>query len=428
MNRLFITILGTVILMSCGSSTKSGNSQADSIATSDTTDAELSCAEAKTPISPFTFDGIRKALDDEEFDFAKHVYALLDVDNDGTPEMFIREKVKDYNAYYALCIGSGKPELVLQRSSGGVEEFDYGEGFLRHYEEHTGGMSQAVTYYILKKSKVFMTVFSSNYCDWSNWEEGDDEPEVEQEWSVEKNGKVISTKESDYLKYEPKGLWGSLYDFEEWKSFPSEKSTNERSSFDVLQEQGHIVRELVPSDWENVRTAEGDLNKDGKSDLVVLGLPTYKEHITVREDGYKYNMNEPVIGIYFRDENNYKYKLVTQCSKIIPAMDEFMSIDDMSVDIKSNGVLCIKYQDFHSAGTADVNTNTYLYRYQDGDFYLIGEENEGFSRYSHATENYSTNYLTGKRIITIKSEDGQKPKSKTEIIGKKPLRKFTDGI
>lgn len=426
MKRLILPTLAALMFANCGNATNANKEGTDSASQSAV--EETSVQAEKTPISPYTLEGIKKALDSEDFDFDKYVYALEDVDGDGTPEMFIREKVKDYNSYYALCIGSGKPELICERSSGGVEEFQYGDGFLCHYEEHTGGMSNNTTYYILEKSKVKMTLSSSYYCDWSDWKEGDPEPDAEEEWSVERDGKVISTKEADYNKYVPEGGRESLYNLDGWKSFPASKADNKKSDFDVLQKSGRISRELVPSDWENVSIAEGDLNKDGKKDLVILGLPTYKENMKTREDGYVYNFNSPVIGIYLRDKDDFKYELFAQSDKIIPAMDEFMSIEEMSVEIKSNGVLWIKYQDFHSAGTADVNTITCLYRFQDGDFYLIGEESKGFSRYTHATETTSYNYLTNKCVTTIKKEEGASPKPKTETIEKKPLRKFTEGM
>lgn len=424
MKRLIIPTLAVLLFANCGNATNSNKEGTDS-ASQSTEETTLVQAE-KTPISPYTLEGIKKALERDDFDFDKYVYIFEDVDGDGTPEMFIREKVKDYNEYFALCIGSGKPELIFERESGGVEEFQYGDGFLFHYGEHTGGMSTLVKYYILEKSKVKMTLTSSYYCDWSNWKEDDPEPVPEEEWMVERDGKVISTKEADYNKYVPEGGRESLYNLDGWKSFPASKADNKKSDFDVLQKSGRISRELVPSDWENVSIAEGDLNKDGKKDLVILGLPTYKENMKTREDGYVYNFNSPVIGIYLRDKDDFKYELFAQSDNIIPAMDEFMSIEEMSVEIKSNGVLWIKYQDFHSAGTADVNTTTYLYRFQDGDFYLIGEENKGFSRYTHATETTSYNYLTNKRVTTIKKEEGASPKPKTEAIEKKPLRKFSE--
>ena len=172
---------------------------------------------------PFSLTSLQKTMKDQEgdnFNLNDFVYLLIDVDKDGQSELFIKEKVKNYNTYYAFTLNSkGEVNLVMSRSSGGYEDFSYTEdGYLYHYEEHTGGMSQCSTYYKLNKSKVIQTSIYSSYQETTG--EGEDmDMNIEESYSVEKNGSVLSEKEEDYTKSIAKKPRISLYDLTGWKNF-----------------------------------------------------------------------------------------------------------------------------------------------------------------------------------------------------------------
>ena len=57
-----------------------------------------------------------------------------------------------------------------------------------------------------------------------------------------------------------------------------------------LKQQGTSIEQIVPEGWEH-EEAQGDLNKDGIKDLVVLAKPNFKENMMTRDDGYEYNFN-----------------------------------------------------------------------------------------------------------------------------------------
>ena len=61
-----------------------------------------------------------------------------------------------------------------------------------------------------------------------------------------------------------------------------------------LAQQGTSVEDLVPAGWLH-QEAQGDLNKDGILDLVVVATPDYEENTLTREDGYVYNFNQPIL-------------------------------------------------------------------------------------------------------------------------------------
>ena len=54
----------------------------------------------------------------------------------------------------------------------------------------------------------------------------------------------------------------------------------------ALKQQGTSAEQIVPKGWEHSE-AEGDLNKDGIKDLVVLAKPNFKENMQTRDDGYE---------------------------------------------------------------------------------------------------------------------------------------------
>ncbi|GAD04331.1 hypothetical protein HQ45_05055 [Porphyromonas crevioricanis] len=53
-----------------------------------------------------------------------------------------------------------------------------------------------------------------------------------------------------------------------------------------------------------------------------------------------------------------------------------------------------------SMGTANTRATTYRYKFQSGDFYLIGEQSDSFNRMTGEGENVNINYLTGQKSIT----------------------------
>lgn len=379
-------------------------------------------ATAHDGLSPFTIEGVMDALSDFNFDATKHVYILHDIDGDGQKEMFIKEKVRSYNTYYVLNIEDGKVNLIAYRESPNIEYYEvYDDGYFVHIQE--GRDRGCATNYKLVKSKVVAVSQYSFDCDWSGWKEGDKEPDMNERWTLNKK----KVKKAEYDKYVPHGSHFSLYDLEGWIDLmPLAVDYDEYPPVMLLGKSGRLVSELVPSNWKSTTSAKGDLNKDGHEDLVIISLPDYKANILTRDDGYEINMNKPVVAVYLGNEYG-TYNLWKTSTAVVPPMDEFMTIGNMSVEIKPTGVLWVKYSDFHSAGTADVNDFTSIYRAQDGGFYLIGEEIHSFSRYSHDETTTSINYLTGKSITNVKRENGASPKDKVETIGKKPLRTFEVG-
>ena len=187
-----------------------------------------------------------------------------------------------------------------------------------------------------------------------------------------------------------------------------------------LQKQGRGVDDLVPAGWEHTE-ATGDLNKDGIVDLVVVATPDFKENTKTRDDGYVYNFNQPLLAVYFGTAGG-KMQLWRQYDQVIPARpDEYVSIDT-NLTITEKGVLRISLETFASMGGWGTEHSNFSYRYQDGDFYLIGKENQSMSRNTGEMETTSENYLTWRRQVVKENVFEDSNVTKTEKWTKLPRK------
>ena len=192
-----------------------------------------------------------------------------------------------------------------------------------------------------------------------------------------------------------------------------------------LKQTGKTVEDIVPTGWEHSH-AVGDLNKDGITDLVIEATPDDKEHIIIREsDGYQYNLNQPILGIYWGQQDG-TYKLWKTYDNVLPARpDEYISITN-SLDITDRGVLTIDVESFASMGSWGTGHTTYLFRYQNSDFYLIGMDENYIMRNSGEVTIDSYNYLTYRHQNITYNEFDQKVKRKEkwDRLPKEPLKKL----
>ena len=193
-----------------------------------------------------------------------------------------------------------------------------------------------------------------------------------------------------------------------------------------LKQQGTSAEDIVPAGWLHEET-QGDLNKDGIQDLVVLATPDDEENLLRRDDGYVYNFNQPILAIYFGTSQG-QLQLWKQYDNVIPADESENCSHDIVLGITSRGTLRIAIGLFCSAGSYGTSTDTYTYRYQNGDFYLIGMDSEELQRNTGKCIIISENYLTWKRQVTTSNafDENVPTTEKWSKLTKKPLEKLGD--
>ena len=133
-----------------------------------------------------------------------------------------------------------------------------------------------------------------------------------------------------------------------------------------LLPQGKNSQEIVPKGWEKIE-AQGDLNQDGKTDLVVFTHPKAEEKTEPSNDVSAENIvNQGVLAIYFGQDNG-TFKLWKQYKELVLASE----LTQMKVGLKINskGSLLINIHGNYRHGVGGFHDNyQYNYRYQNKDF------------------------------------------------------------
>lgn len=177
------------------------------------------------------------------------------------------------------------------------------------------------------------------------------------------------------------------------------------ASAQSLAKYGRSVDEIVPQGMK-CQKAEGDLNKDGRSDLVVC--------------------TGSMLAIYFATTDG-GYKLWKQYDEVLPIdEDGDDQTIEISMEVTERGTLKIDVNNSFASGSSYMCNNSYIYRYQKGNFYLIGEDRQETSRITGVEQTQSFNYLTHK-CQTIEEnvfDEDVKTKEKWTSIPKKPLKKL----
>ena len=188
-----------------------------------------------------------------------------------------------------------------------------------------------------------------------------------------------------------------------------------------LAKEGRTIEEVVPNGWD-IQSATGDLNKDGIEDFVLIVRPKDPAHIKTRDDGFEYNFNPLFLAVYFGSPSGVYKRFKVWHDTVSGREDEYTDITN-ELSITPKGAIDISVSSWSSMGTAATGGSTYRYRFQSGNFYLIGEESSWLNRMTGEGESTSINYLTGQKEITTGNMMEEKDlKTKKVKIKKEPLR------
>ena len=183
--------------------------------------------------------------------------------------------------------------------------------------------------------------------------------------------------------------------------------------------------EIFPANCDTMGVVWGDLNQDGIKDVVVVATPRIAENMQVRDDGYEYNFNSPVMGIYFGSKDG-KLNLYKEYENTIPGVEDDSYFIELETDISDQGVLSLNIRYYYTAGSTNTEYNIFRYRYQDNDFYLIGKDTGALYRPSGESEEVSINYLTHKKqtVVSNAIDENAEDEETWETIPEEPLEKL----
>lgn len=168
---------------------------------------------------------------------------------------------------------------------------------------------------------------------------------------------------------------------------------------------GKNLNDFVPKNWKIIEQVEGDLNKDKKSDFVLIIEDTNPDNIIKNENlgNPEINLNDRYLLILFKTQNGYEIKeisktfLPTEGSEESPCLAD--PLMDGGIEIK-NGTLVISFNYWLSCGSWYTSTNAYTFRFQKNEFELIGFDSREFHRASGEMNSISINFSTKKMSKT----------------------------
>lgn len=167
---------------------------------------------------------------------------------------------------------------------------------------------------------------------------------------------------------------------------------------DEAKKQGKDPLEFCPTGYAVIQNIKGDLNKDGIDDCILMIKEENKNNFEKNSEGTLVDLNRRGIIVLFK--TNEKYELVLKNYSCFTSENEDGGVyfaPELSLEIKKNNL-------FVGYTHGRYGFWTYMFRYQNSDFELIGyesEENEG----PVTSKKTSVNFLTKKRQINTNTNE-----------------------
>lgn len=195
------------------------------------------------------------------------------------------------------------------------------------------------------------------------------------------------------------------------------------ASAQQFKQTGTDIDDVKPQGWMH-SAVMGDINGDGRIDMVAVCTPNDSAKITKRDDGFCDNFNQPVLVVYVAGADG-KQHLFRKYDTILPArVDEFIDVTTIPSITKKGNIVLEVFTDA-SMGSWTTTSTKYVFRYQNDDIYCIGKDCASVARNTGEREVVSENYLTAKQLTTTSNEVKKKKAKKVwKNLPKKALQKL----
>jgi len=183
----------------------------------------------------------------------------------------------------------------------------------------------------------------------------------------------------------------------------------------TFPDTGANPQAFVPKGYSILKQAEGDLNNDGLPD-VALALKSNDEAKPVQDreiDPPRYLI------ILFKTPQGYQKSIATPNGILTIDSGGVYGDPFDSMNIAKGVLNIVSY-----GGSAHRWGGTERWRYQDGDWYLIGQLIHNEYNFGPEKKSFDTNFLTGLQITDETDKLGVRNVNKTNI-GKKALTKLS---
>jgi hypothetical protein len=204
--------------------------------------------------------------------------------------------------------------------------------------------------------------------------------------------KEILTEEENLNYAKVYDDWYKAY-IEDQKNKKTEKDNNLTNIKEANDLSG-----FIPDGWRILNaygdeTVEGDLNKDQINDIAFV----------IEEDSDEIDRKRKLIVLFGNGDSNYE--IVATSDKAVRREDEGGVMGDPFAGLEiERGSLLIH----HYGGSAWRWGDSFRFRYQDNDFYLIGASSQSFHAATEANREFlDINLITGKYILDTTDEEGE---------------------
>lgn len=192
------------------------------------------------------------------------------------------------------------------------------------------------------------------------------------------------------------------------------------ADYPKVKQFGKNPASFVPSGFKVVKSARGDLNGDGQKDIAMHIVGTSEKFLYTSKDGWvkEFDTNPRILLILFKESKKGGYRLVAQNNEFIPFPDspsQSEPIQDLQI---RKGVLHLDMEIWYSMGRWEAANLTYKFRFQNGDFYLIGTDREDYVRHDFMTNVSSYNFSTMrvKRVEKVRESSVRPLESRRAVI------------
>ena len=192
-----------------------------------------------------------------------------------------------------------------------------------------------------------------------------------------------------------------------------------------LPAQGATVEAFVPGGWALEQRDDGDLDKDGRPDAVVV-LRMQSPANVIANEGLgpdRFDTNPRLLAVLLA--NGGGYRLALQDHALIPrpdnpVMDDYLDGDD-GVTVR-RGAFTVGLRSWASAGSWYTSSTIFTFRLQEGCFRLIGHDQTWLHRATGETGSTSLNFAAGKGVFEQGTMESDAPlASKAVAIARRPL-------
>lgn len=195
--------------------------------------------------------------------------------------------------------------------------------------------------------------------------------------------------------------------------------------YPTLPATGASADAFVPTGWRLEFDTRGDLDRDGREDLVLVLRMNDPANIVKNEGlgAQAFDTNPRMLMVAFAGAGGYRrvledHALIPRPDN--PVMDDYLDGGDAVV--VRRGALTVRLHLWASAGSWFTGNTSLTFRHQDGCFRLIGHDSFGLHRASLEATTTSINYLSGKvEFLRENYQEDAPPERKAGRVPKREL-------